>query len=180
MRVIVQKFGGTSLATPQAREQAARRVVAAIQEGYRPVVVVSAMGRAGDPYATDTLLELVRREGGSTPPRELDLLMSCGELIAAVVMATVLRRMGCSATALSGMQAGIITDDRFTDARIVRVEPARVLHLLEQGQVAVVAGFQGATAAGEVTTLGRGGSDTTAAALGVALRAEWVDSRGRG
>lgn len=175
MRIIVQKFGGTSVATPEARRAAARHVAAAVDAGYRPVVVVSAMGRAGDPYATDTLLELARREYRNTAPRELDLLASCGEIIAAVLMANTIRSLGHPAVALTGGQAGIITDRRFTDARILRVEPEGVIRRLGEGDVVVVAGFQGVTEDGDVTTLGRGGSDTTAAALAVALRAEAVD-----
>lgn len=175
MRILVQKFGGTSVATLTGRERAARHVLAAVREGYRPAVVVSAMGRAGDAYATDTLLQLVRGEDPRAPARELDLAACCGEILAAVLLAATLRRLEQPAVALTGFQAGIVTDDRFGDARILRVDPERVLHHLERGEVAVVAGFQGMTAGGELTTLGRGGSDTTAAALGVALRAEYVD-----
>lgn len=175
VRTAVLKFGGTSVATRAGRERAARHVLAAVAEGRRAVAVVSAMGRAGDPYATDTLLELVRAEDPGVPARELDLAACCGEILAAVLLAGTLRRLGQPAVALTGFQAGIVTDDRFGDARIVRVDPERLLRHLERGEVAVVAGFQGATAGGEITTLGRGGSDTTAAALGVALRAEYVD-----
>jgi len=175
VRIIVQKFGGTSLAAPEGREAAARRVLEAVRDGARPVVVVSAMGRRGDPYATDTLLGLVREDRGYLPARELDLLMVCGEQIAAVVVTSVLRRHGLDALALTGGQAGIITDARFGDARILRVDPQPLLELLEQGRVPVVTGFQGITEQGQVTTLGRGGSDTTAAALGAALNAEVVD-----
>ena len=175
MRVIVQKFGGSSVATPEGRERAGVLVARAREEGYAPVVVVSAMGRNGDPYATDTLMEVARREYRETSPRELDLLASCGEIISAVVMTNTLRRAGLDAMALSGGQAGIVTDDNFTDARILRVQPDHLLRHLSEGKVVVVAGFQGVTESGDVTTLGRGGSDTTAAALGAALRAEVVE-----
>lgn len=175
MRVIVQKFGGTSVATPSGRQQAASRVIRAREGGYSPVVVVSAMGRAGDPYATDTFIQMVKEVCPEPPPRELDLLVSCGEIISAVLMANTLRAGGQEAAAFTGGQAGIITDDRFTDARIIRMEPARVQTCLEQGVIPVVAGFQGITEGGEVTTLGRGGSDTTAAALGTALQAEVIE-----
>lgn len=175
MRIIVQKFGGTSVATPEGRQRAASRVDQALRDGLRPVVVVSAMGRMGDPYATDTLIALAVGACPDVPARELDLIMSCGEVIAAVVMAATLRSRGVPAVALTGAQAGIVTDDQFGVATILRVETDRLRNLLAGGQVPVVAGFQGATASGEVTTLGRGGSDTTAAALGGALRAEVVE-----
>ncbi|MCL6451035.1 MAG: aspartate kinase [Acetobacteraceae bacterium] len=175
MRVIVQKFGGTSLATAADRQRAAGHVARARGEGFSPVVVVSAMGRSGDPYATDTLLALVRETWNGAQPREVDLLVSCGELISASLMAITLQAVGIDAVALSGAQAGIVTDGQFGEAAIVRVEPGRVLDCLGRAQVAVVAGFQGATETGEATTLGRGGSDTTAAALGAALGAEVVE-----
>ena len=176
MRVIVQKFGGTSLRGEEERGAAARHVVAAVQQGLRPVVVVSAMGRRGDPYATDTLVELAREAFPEVPSRDLDLLMACGEIISAVVFAQVLRRLGMRSVALTGGQAGLVTDGQFGDARILRVDPEPLRRYLERGEVPVVAGFQGVTEDGrEITTLGRGGSDTTAAALGVALRAEVVE-----
>lgn len=176
MRVVVQKFGGTSVATPQAREAVVQRVMEAIERGVTPVVVVSAMGRAGDPYATDTLIDLARSVFPDTAPRELDLLISCGEIISAVVMANTLKRAGLEkVVVLTGGQAGIITDRRFGDARILRVEPDHLNRHLERGDIVVVAGFQGVAETGDITTLGRGGSDTTAAALGVALRAEAVE-----
>lgn len=175
MRTIVQKFGGTSVAAPVGRQRAADRVEAAYKDGLRPVVVVSAMGRAGDPYATDTLLKLADDACPEPAPRELDLLLSCGEIIAIVVMAGTLRARGVPAVALTGGQAGILTDESFGNARILRVDPGPLSRLLQDGQVPVVAGFQGVTERGLVTTLGRGGSDTTAAAVGGALRAEVVE-----
>ncbi|QGP93287.1 Aspartate kinase [Neomoorella glycerini] len=173
MKVLVQKFGGSSVATPEQRLMVARHIERACRAGYRVAVVVSAMGRRGAPYATDTLLDLL----GDNPvsPRERDLLLACGEIIAGVVLSATLQGRGIEAVFLTGGQAGIITDARFNDARILRVEPRRVQSYLEQDQVVVVAGFQGVTEAGEITTLGRGGSDTTAAALGVALKAEAVE-----
>lgn len=174
MRVVVQKFGGSSVVTPQQRRQAADRVREALQEGFRVVVVVSAMGRAGDPYATDTLLSLLP-EGVDPDARERDMLAACGEVVAAVVLAHTLRAEGIPAVALTGRDAGIITDANFGNARVRRVKPDAVVRHLEQGRVVVVAGFQGVTEDGQVTTLGRGGSDTTAAVLGAALGAEYVD-----
>ncbi len=174
MRVVVQKFGGTSV-----REAAQRRLVVdwvstAIQNGFRPVVVVSAMGRRGDPYATDTLLGLLSALPHS-PEVETDLLVSCGELISAVVMAGHLREHGLDPEVMTGGQAGILTDSRHGDAQIIKLEPDRLKASLESGRVPVVAGFQGVGDDGLVTTLGRGGSDTTAVALGAALGADVVE-----
>ncbi|MCL4516251.1 MAG: aspartate kinase [Firmicutes bacterium] len=175
MKIIVQKFGGSSVATPQQREKVVGHVIGAVKEGLAVVVVVSAMGRAGDPYATDTLINLVRRPDGGVSQRDLDLLMSCGEVISTVILAQTLQNLGYPAVALTGAQAGIITDDHFGDARIKEIKPDNILANLESGRIVIVAGFQGVTPEGEVTTLGRGGSDTTAAALGVALHAEVVE-----
>lgn len=176
MRIVVQKFGGTSVVTPAARRNVTARIREALAEGLHVVAVVSAMGRAGDPYATDTLLGLLGDDGGAeADPRERDLLAACGEIIACVVLAHTLRVEGVPAAALTGREAGIITDDNFGSARVLRAEPEPVLAHLRKGRVAVVAGFQGVTEDGHVTTLGRGGSDTTAAVLGVALGAERID-----
>lgn len=174
-RIVVQKFGGTSLRGAAARERAVGHIERAIEQGYSPVVVVSAMGRRGDPYATDTLLGLAEAEGAELDARDADLLLSCGEVISAVVMAQALRARGLGALALTGAQAGIVTDEHFGDARILRVEGRRVLQAVEEGVVPVVTGFQGVSPSGEVTTLGRGGSDTTAAALAVAVGAELLE-----
>jgi aspartate kinase len=173
VRVIVQKFGGTSLSTAANRERAVEWVLSARADGYQPVVVVSAMGREGDPYATDTLLGLVR--GEAVDPRERDLLMSCGEIISAVIFSARLKAHGVPALALTGGQAGIFTDDCYGEARIQSLDPEPLQRLLADGQVPVVAGFQGRGPHDEVTTLGRGGSDTTAVAVGAALEAEVVD-----
>ena len=175
MRILVQKFGGTSVTTAERRTQVAGKVSEAVTEGYSPVVVVSAIGRTGDPYATDTLISLVKGIFPELPKRELDLLMSCGELISGVVTVSTLHSLGFDAVLLTGAQAGIITNGTFGDARIIRVEPDNILKHVEDGKIVVVTGFQGVTEDGQVTTLGRGGSDTTAAALGVALDAEAID-----
>lgn len=173
MKVIVQKFGGTSVQSVAHRERVAELVRRAQQLGYRPVVVVSAMGRRGEPYATDTLLSLV--EPAALAPAQLDALLACGEVIAASVVASCLVQHGIAATPITGGEAGIITDDNHGQARILEIDPGPVTALLAAEQVPVVAGFQGRTQAGRITTLGRGGSDTTAAALGAALKAEVVD-----
>jgi aspartate kinase len=175
MKILVQKFGGTSLATPELRERVVHHIRTALDEGYHLVVVVSAMGRKGAPYATDTLLEWVRNNGDALPPRELDLLLHCGEIISASVLASLLRSKGIDSCVLTGGQAGIITNNDHTNAQIITVNPVRIRQELEKGRVPIVAGFQGRTTEGEITTLGRGGSDTTATALGVALGADMVD-----
>lgn len=175
MRIIVQKFGGTSLSTRQARERAIHHIQRALREGYMVVVVVSAMGRQGDPYATDTLLGLVRDNGNRLPTREQDLLLACGEIISATTLCSILGAVDIPATVLTGAQAGICTDARFRDARIRWVKPERIIEGLRNGKVVIVTGFQGCTEDGEITTLGRGGSDTTATAIGAALQAEIVE-----
>lgn len=176
MRIQVLKFGGTSVTTAESRARAASIVGQVMDRGVTPVVVVSAMGRQGDPYATDTLLKLVEADADVKPDtdRDVDLLLMCGEVISAVTFAHVLHAHGRRAQVFTGAQAGVITDGRHRDAKILRVEPKAVRDVLEQGLIPVVAGFQGATVDGEITTLGRGGSDTTAAALGAALQAEEV------
>lgn len=173
----MQKFGGTSVATYEEREKVVEKVREGLAQGFKLVVVVSAMGRKGAPYATDTLVELAQAVGAEKRlnPRELDLLMSCGEIISAVVMAQTLKTAGIKAVAISGGQAGIITDQNYNNAGIIEVKPENMVKLLQAEEVVVVAGFQGVTKEGEVTTLGRGGSDTTAVALGVALNAEEVE-----
>jgi aspartate kinase len=170
--VVVQKFGGSSLGSPELREIAASRVLEAWRGGAHVVVVVSAMGRAPEPYATDTLLELTGPVRGG-PNR--DLLLAVGEMIAAAVFAELLTSLGVPAQAMTGGQAGIRTDDGFGDARILSVDPRAVRAALEAGVIPVVTGFQGATEGGAVSTLGRGGSDLTAIALGDALGASSVD-----
>ncbi len=175
MRVIVQKFGGTSVATAEGREHVVKKVQEALTQGYGVVVVVSAMGRSGDPYATDTLIGLAKGVLKNVKSRELDLLMTCGENISTVVMVQTLKKHGIEASAFTGGQAGIYTDHHFGSARITEIKPENLWRCLEQNRVAVVAGFQGMTPEGEITTLGRGGSDTTGAALGVALNAEVVE-----
>jgi aspartate kinase len=175
MRILVQKFGGTSVATPERRAQAAAKVEQAVAEGYAVVVVVSAMGRRGDPYATDTLIDLIKSTFGSIPERDLDLLMGCGEVISGAVMVATLQGLGLRARLFTGGQAGIVTSSDFGEARIARIDTEVLLKTLQDGHVAVVTGFQGRTEDWQVTTLGRGGSDTSAAALGVALNAEFVD-----
>ncbi len=171
-RIAVLKFGGTSVATPEQREVAYCRVRDAREAGFGTVVVVSAMGRFPDPYATDSLLALIEGRAGNA---NADVLLAAGELIAAAVFADGLVAQGVDATALSGMQAGIVTDARQGDATILRVEPDAIYRVLARGEVAVVAGFHGATEDGTIATLGRGGTDLSAIAIGHALEAQRVD-----
>ncbi|MBI3927429.1 MAG: aspartate kinase [Armatimonadetes bacterium] len=175
MSIVVQKFGGTSVATPDGRRRAAERVIQALSEGVAPVVVLSAMGRAPAPYATDSLLALVAEFRECRNPRELDMLMACGEIISCVVFSHYLRSLGYPSQAFDAYRAGILTSDDPGEARILTVEPARIHESLRKGEIPVVAGFQGVDGNLSITTLGRGGSDTTAVALGAALRASYVE-----
>ncbi len=173
MGVVVQKFGGTSVATGEEREFAIKKVIEAYKNGDIPVVVVSAMGQQGEPYATDTLLSLTDYDIDSS--RDKDLLVSCGEVISSVVFSHELRNHGYIGQAFTGPQAGIKTDESFGNAKIEAVESSMLNNAINKGIIPVVAGFQGQTSNGDITTLGRGGSDTTAVALGVFLEADRVE-----
>jgi aspartate kinase len=175
MSIIVQKYGGTLLRTEGGRARVARQIEATRDAGHDVVVVASAIGRAGEPYATDTLLGLAKEIDPDVEPRTLDMLLSCGESISTAILAHLLTRESHPAVALTGAQAGILTTEQFGDARIISIRPGRVWQALAEGHIPVVAGFQGVTAGGEITTLGRGGSDTTAVALGAALGADLVE-----
>jgi aspartate kinase len=175
MKIIVQKFGGTSVRDDNGRKHALKHISKALEDGYKVVTVVSAMGRKGEPYATDTLLSLVKDKKSSISKREQDLLLSCGELISAVVFSNMLNEHGIKAAAFTGAQAGFVTNEDFTNAKIIEMKCDRILRALKDQDVVVVAGFQGQTKSGDITTLGRGGSDTSASALGVALNAEYID-----
>lgn len=172
---VVQKFGGTCLDTRRKRQLACDRIEEAIGDGFKVVAVVSAMGRKGEPYATDTLIELAKGISRDIALRELDLLLSCGEIISAVLMVQELKTRNIPAMALSGGQAGILTDTKFGNASIKAINSTHVKRHLDEGKVVVVAGFQGMAESGDITTLGRGGSDTTATAMGGALSARHVE-----
>ncbi|MEN8613979.1 aspartate kinase [Dehalogenimonas sp. THU2] len=167
MAIIVQKYGGTSVANAERIRAVANRVAATKERGNQVVVVVSAMGDA-----TDDLIELARSLTDAPDPRELDLLMSTGEIVSSTLLAMALKHMGHEAISLSGAQAGIKTDSSHSRARITGIEPERIHRELHKGRVVIVAGFQGITDGMEVTTLGRGGSDTSAVALAAILGAE--------
>ncbi len=175
MKIVVQKFGGTSVATQQRREMVANKVIESMEKGLSPVVVVSAIGRKGDPYATDTLLSLVNNSESHLDRREIDLLLSCGEIISGVVMGETLEKRGYRVKVLTGGQAGIITNNNYGDAEILRVETEKIKKMLEEGIIPIVTGFQGMNSDGDFTTLGRGASDLTGAVLGEALKAEYIE-----
>lgn len=165
--IVVQKYGGSSVADVQRIQRVADRVVATRHAGKRVVVVVSAMGKT-----TDQLVKLAHEVTAQPDRRELDMLLTAGERISMALLAMAIRDRGLPATSLTGSQCGILTNDAPGGARIVEVRPFRVQDALDQGQVVIVAGFQGVSYRREVTTLGRGGSDTTAVALAAALQAE--------
>lgn len=165
--LIVMKFGGSSLASASHIRHAAELVLNARQEGHRTVVVVSAQGDT-----TDDLVCRARELSPSPEPREEDVLLSCGEQMSMALLAMYLRELGCPAVSLCGWQAGILTDSRHGDARIRVIDPGRVRRELAAENVVVVAGFQGVDEGGDITTIGRGGSDTTAVALAAALQAD--------
>ena len=167
MPLVVQKYGGSSVADAEKILSVARRIGAVRQAGTDVVAVVSAMGDT-----TDELIELAHTVSREPHARELDLLLSTGELVSCTLLTMALRELGHEAISLSGPQAGIHTDTSFGRARISRIEAGRVRRELSGGRIVVVAGFQGITAEDDVTTLGRGGSDTTAVAIAAALRAD--------
>lgn len=173
MALIVQKYGGTSVAGPDRIRQVAARVALDRRRGDNVVVVVSAMG-----HSTDGLLELAQRvtaDARRRHPRELDMLLTAGERISMALLAMAIRDLGVEALSLTGSQAAIITDETHTGARIAEIRASRVREELANGCVVIVAGFQGVSRTREVTTLGRGGSDTTAVALAAALGADRCD-----
>jgi len=164
--IIVQKYGGTSVGTAARIRRVSRRIAATVKQGHQVVAVVSAMG-----HTTDRLIALANSVNPEPPARELDMLVANGETITAPLVAMCLQGMGVPAISLSGLQAGVRTSAQHSKARIQDIKPERILEILRDRKVAVVAGFQGVTSDFEVTTLGRGGSDTTAVALAAALNA---------
>ena len=167
MTVVVQKFGGTSVADPERLTRVARRVVATAETGVQVCVVVSAMGST-----TDELIDLAGQVSDLPHPRELDMLLTAGERISMALLSMAINDLGRDAVSFTGSQAGIVTDTRHGKARIVELRAQRVLDALAEGRIAIVAGFQGVSTTSDVTTLGRGGSDTTAVALAAGLGAE--------
>lgn len=170
MPVVVQKYGGSSVADVHKLRRVAERVMRTRHQGHPVVVVVSAMGDT-----TDNLLAMAKQVSANPDRRELDMLLSAGERISMALLSMAIRELGGDAISLTGSQSGIITNDRHVDARIIEVRPFRVQDALAQGKIVVVAGFQGVSYKKEVTTLGRGGSDTTAVAMAAALDAEYCE-----
>ncbi len=167
MALIVQKYGGTSVGTPERIRAVAARIARTRAEGHRLAVVVSAMG-----HTTDELIELAEQVSKRPPHREMDMLLTAGERISMALLSMALADLGVDAVSFTGSQSGIITDQSHRRARILEILPQRLRQALDEDRVVIVAGFQGVSRAKEVTTLGRGGSDTTAVALAAALEAE--------
>ena len=165
--LIVQKYGGTSLADEQKLLTAARRAAGLAQQGVQVVVVVSAQG-----HTTDEMIQKAARVNVRGSAREMDAYLACGEQMSAALMAMAIGAMGHPAVSLTGWQAGLETDSVYTNARISTLQGDRIRQELEKGKVVVVAGFQGIDPQGNITTLGRGGSDTTAVALAAFLQAD--------
>ncbi len=168
--VVVQKYGGSSMAGPEKIRAVAERIMRTQASGLQVCVVVSAMGDT-----TDELLASAKRLSPNPARRELDMLLSAGERISMALLSIAIRELGGDAISFTGSQSGIITNDRHSDARIIEVRPVRVQDELARGKIVVIAGYQGVSYKKEVTTLGRGGSDTTAVAMAAALGAEWCE-----
>ena len=168
--IVVQKYGGSSVSSIQGIEQVAHRILDTVKMGYSVVAVVSAMGNT-----TNELLSLAKKISDTPPKRELDLLVSVGERVSMSLLAMALENIGGKAKSFTGSQSGIITTTNHGNSDIVEVRPHRIQKALEEGYIAIVAGFQGMSVHREVTTLGRGGSDTTAVALAAALNAEFCE-----
>ncbi|HYF24930.1 MAG TPA: aspartate kinase, partial [Baekduia sp.] len=164
---LVMKFGGTSVADAERLKRAARRIVAKREQGYRVVAVLSARGKE-----TDRLIADAQEVSANPDPREMDMLLSTGERVSCALCAMAINDLGHRAISLTGSQAGIVTDTSHTKARILDVRADRIRGALAEGKIVLVAGFQGVSTAKDVTTLGRGGSDTTAVALAAAVQAE--------
>ena len=170
MGIVVQKFGGSSVADVEKMKNVAGKIVAEVDQGHQVVVAVSAMGKT-----TDGLLDLVAQVTDRPDPREIDMLLSTGEQISISILTLVLQAMGRKAISMTGPQVGILTDEAHRKARIRELNSDRLKEMLDAGNIVVVAGFQGSTVDGQITTLGRGGSDTTAVALAAALEADRCD-----
>lgn len=167
MSLIVMKFGGSSVGTPERMQRVAKRIIERQQEGNRIVVVVSAMGDT-----TDDLIDQSKELNPNPPAREMDMLLTVGEQISIALLSMTIHQMGHRALSFTGWQAGIRTEAVHGKAKMTEIQPERIMKALDEGNVAVVAGFQGMTGDGEITTLGRGGSDTTAVALAAAIKAD--------
>ena len=170
MSIIVHKYGGTSVGTPERIKNVARRVGKIRKEGHDVVVIVSAMG-----HTTDELIDLMHKITENPDSREYDMLVSTGEQVSAALLAMALQDLGCPAISLTGGQAGVVTEDIYRKARIKEVRLERIKKELKEGKVVVITGFQGIDSKGDIITIGRGGSDTSAVAIAAALKAEVCD-----
>ena len=170
MTTVVQKYGGSSVSTPEKIKSVAQRIVDTARQGYSVVVVVSAMGNT-----TNQLLDLAQQISPHPQRRELDMLLTVGERISMSLLSMAIQDLGHPAVSFTGSQSGIITTNTHTNARIIKVRPHRILKALDQHQIVIVAGFQGVSEQLEITSLGRGGSDTTAVALAAALNASYAE-----
>jgi aspartate kinase len=170
MAIVVQKYGGSSVADVHKLRQVASRIMRTREQGHGVVVVVSAMGDT-----TDDLLAMAKQVSPNPERRELDMLLTAGERISMALLSIAIRELGGDAISFTGSQSGIITNDRHVDARIIEVRPFRVEDELARGKIVVIAGFQGVSYRREITTLGRGGSDTTAVAMAAAINAEYCE-----
>jgi len=167
MEIIVHKYGGTSVGTPEKIKSVAQRIKKVREAGFEVVVVVSAMG-----HTTDELIDLMQKVTDSPDPREYDMLVSTGEQVSAALLAMALQAMGCPAVSLTGGQAGVVTEDIYKKARIKEIKLDRLKKELKSGKVVVITGFQGVDSHGDIITIGRGGSDTSAVAIAAALKAQ--------
>ncbi len=170
MSLIVHKYGGTSVGTPEKIKNVARRVKKVKDQGDQVVVVVSAMG-----HTTDELIDLMNQVTDSPDPREYDMLVSTGEQVSAALLAMALQASGCPAISLTGGQAGVVTEDIYKKARIKEIKLDRIKEELKENKVVVITGFQGEDSKGDIITIGRGGSDTSAVAIAAALKADVCD-----
>jgi len=170
MAIIVHKYGGTSVGTPEKIKNVAKKVKTVKDEGNEVLVIVSAMG-----HTTDELIDLMRQITDSPDPREYDMLVSTGEQVSASLLAMALQEIGCPAVSLTGGQAGVVTEDIYKKARIKDVKLERLKKELKAGKVVVITGFQGIDSKGDIITIGRGGSDTSAVAIAAALKADVCD-----
>jgi aspartate kinase len=172
MKIIVLKFGGNSLRTHELRSKVINIIKERLQSGYAPVIIVSALGRTGDAYATDSLLNILPE---NSTDRHRSLIASCGEIISASLLAEELNYNGLTAIALTGWQAGILTEEAFAQSKVINIDISAVTAELQKHNIPVICGFQGISPTGDITTLGRGGSDTTAALYARALEAQHLE-----
>ncbi len=175
MKIAVQKYGGSSVASAESREMVAAKIISTAARGFNMVVVLSAMGRYPDPLATDTIIHSIKLQEYERNASEKDLIMSTGENYSCIQMSVLLRKKGFKTSVMSGAAAGIVTDSNNLNAKITYIYASAIKEELTKNNIVLVTGFQGIDPQDSVTTLGRGGSDTTAAAIGAALKADFVE-----